>query len=188
MTDLDPLDDWPQPDEHDPELVDASGLDLIDLGAEPASNGLTDAQQTAAGLRELADFIDANPDLPGLRHTFANVSVFPRDKEGVAAWARAAMKATGKASKLQDGTWAGVQLEFGPDREHTGRPVRIAVRIEREEVCERVVTGTRLETKEVPDPEALAAVPLVTVTETVEDVEWRCLPLLADLTASAGAA
>jgi hypothetical protein len=54
-------------------------------------------------------------------------------------------------------------------------------------VCERVVTGTRLETKEVPDPEALKAVPLVTVTETVEDVEWRCMPLLADLT-SAGAA
>jgi hypothetical protein len=49
---------------------------------------------------------------------------------------------------------------------------------DRNEVCEKVVTGTREVTKEVPDPEALAAVPKVTVTETVEDVEWRCHPIL----------
>jgi hypothetical protein len=42
------------------------------------------------------------------------------------------------------------------------------------------VVGTREVTEEVPDPEALAAVPKVTVTRTVEDVRWECRPLLAE--------
>ena len=49
----------------------------------------------------------------------------------------------------------------------------------REEVCERVVVGTREVTRTTKDPELLAQLPDVTVTETEEVVEWRCSPLLA---------
>lgn len=49
----------------------------------------------------------------------------------------------------------------------------------REQVCTRVVTGTRQIEVEEADPEAVAALPKVTRVETVEDVEWRCEPLLA---------
>lgn len=134
---------------------------------------LTDAQQVAAGLRQLADLLDANPNLPGTRYAFTNINLFPRTKEGVAAWARAAMRQAGKASKHQSDKWAGVNVDCGF--------VNVVVNIEREEVCERIVTGTREVTKEVPDPDLLATVPLVSVTETVEDVEWRCMPILAEL-------
>ena len=62
-----------------------------------------------------------------------------------------------------------------------GRIAGLSVQIvaDRDTVCERVVTGVETVTKEVPDPEALAAVPTVQVTETVETVEWVCKPLLA---------
>ncbi len=55
----------------------------------------------------------------------------------------------------------------------------VVASVPREEVCERVVTGTREVTESVPDPEAMKEVPIVEVTKTVEDVEWRCRPLLA---------
>ena len=50
---------------------------------------------------------------------------------------------------------------------------------QRDEVCTRVVTGAREVTEEIPDPEALAAVPKVTVTRTEELVRWDCKPILA---------
>jgi hypothetical protein len=57
--------------------------------------------------------------------------------------------------------------------------LKVKVTTYRDAVCERVVTGTREVTREVRDPDALAAVPTTTVTETVEDVEWVCAPLTA---------
>jgi hypothetical protein len=59
------------------------------------------------------------------------------------------------------------------------RPIDIEVYGKRAEVCERVVVGTEEVEEEVPDPEALAAVPRVKVTKTVEQVKWVCSPLLA---------
>lgn len=49
----------------------------------------------------------------------------------------------------------------------------------RSEVCERVVTSTETVTEEVPDPDYIAAAPTKTVTREVEQVEWRCTPILA---------
>jgi hypothetical protein len=57
--------------------------------------------------------------------------------------------------------------------------VQLSVSVDREAVCRRVVTGTREVTKAVPSPDA----PMVEVTETIEDVEWVCEPLLAEVTA-----
>ncbi|HET6291734.1 MAG TPA: hypothetical protein VFG33_00115, partial [Kribbella sp.] len=58
-----------------------------------------------------------------------------------------------------------------------GGVIEVHVGAYRDQVCERVVTGTREVTKTVPDPSVV--VPDVEVTETVEDVEWICGPLLA---------
>lgn len=61
----------------------------------------------------------------------------------------------------------------------TGRVagIRLHAIAYRDEVCERVVIGTREVTEEVLDPSV--EVPTITVTKTVEDVEWRCAPVLA---------
>lgn len=139
----------------------------------------TDAQRAAAAFRELADFLDANPDLIGTRHAFNDIMVFPRDRDGVVAWARAAARFKPAAvSKTHGEVWSRVNLGFGGTGEYP--PVRVRVTIEREEVCERVVTGIREVTEMVPDPDHVAAAPLVEVTKTIEDVEWVCHPLLAD--------
>lgn len=57
--------------------------------------------------------------------------------------------------------------------------VKFNVMVHREAVCTRVVTGTRKVTRTVPAPDA----PTVEITETVEDVEWVCAPVLAEATA-----
>jgi hypothetical protein len=136
-------------------------------------HGPTDAQRAARDLRLLADFLDANPDLPGsLAYAFDSIHIFPSSRDEVAVWARAAMRAHGSVHKhLDSETWAGLDVTFG-------EVVKLRVRIERQEVCERVVIGTREVTEEVPDPVAVAALPKVAVTTVVEDVEWRCMPLL----------
>ena len=56
--------------------------------------------------------------------------------------------------------------------------LRMTLTAFRKDVCERVVTGTREVTETVKDPDALAAVPEIKVTRTVEEAEWVCRPLL----------
>lgn len=51
----------------------------------------------------------------------------------------------------------------------------------REQVCEKVITGSKPVTRLVPDP----AAPMVEVTEDVQTFEWRCGPLLAQTPARA---
>lgn len=178
---LDPLDEWPQPDVSDVDEHEARAAVLVDELPEPAP---TVAQEIAIGLRALADMLDANPDLDDdtyLRYMFAPLNVYTKNRAAVARFARAAMGAGVKVGKHQGEKWAGIDIPFG-------NRVELHVFVEREEICERVVTGTEEVTKEVPDPEALAAVPLVTVTEVVEQVEWICRPLLADDPAQVAAA
>ena len=90
------------------------------------------------------------------------------NKAGMAAAARALR---GPWVKTGDGTYFDL----------SGRVAGLSVRLcaYRDQVCTKVVTGTREVTKMVKDPAALASVPEIEVTETVEDVEWQCSPLLA---------
>lgn len=133
---------------------------------------VTQRTNYTAGLRALADLLDRHPELELPLHggQFSPITVYPNRetaREQAQKWARAA----GGADKdFRDG-WVDVHLRL--------HGLRVDVTVCREAVCERVVTGTREVTKEIPDPEALAAVPTVTVTETVEDVDWVCVPLLA---------
>jgi hypothetical protein len=105
---------------------------------------------------------------------FYDMSAYTSDKDAFALLARAAKAHGAKIEK---------QFPDDPERHFSMvakfGPVAIRLHTERATVCERVVVETREITEEVPDPEALAAVPTVTVTRTEEVVEWQCKPLLA---------
>ena len=136
----------------------------------------TDRTEYIRGLRALADALD-NDDtlpLPFPGTTSCDLSIFTKTKAEVAAFARL----MGKADKhVTDSETYGFKL--------TGsiHGLCLMIHAPREAVCERVVTGTHEVTREVPDADALAAVPTSTVTETVETVEWICSPLLASVSA-----
>jgi hypothetical protein len=132
----------------------------------------TDRAGYIAGLRTLADALANDPDLvlpwDGSEHS--SISIFTQTKAEIAAYARL----MGKASKkVNDSESYGFQLRG------LLHGVNLLVYAPRSEVCERVVTGTREVTTTVPDPDALALVPTITTTSTVEDVTWICSPLLA---------
>lgn len=133
------------------------------------------------GLHQIADFLAEHPEVPlPLMGDYVSGEYLPtfaiytqhlgrgdeRDQRTALADVARAM---GKAEKS-------TRYEFAIWRKFAG--IVLAAYAKRDEVCDRVVTGTREVTKEVPDPEALAAVPMVSVTEVVEDVEWVCAPLL----------
>ena len=111
-----------------------------------------------AGLRQLADILDAHPEVPlpyegtgkslGKRISFYYLG----DKDPRAALA-AARRAFGVPMEKNDS----IDSSFSLTGSLAG--LHFALTAEREAVCERVVVGTR----EVE----------------VEDVEWRCTPLLA---------
>lgn len=132
------------------------------------------ATELADGLRALAAMIEQSSDeaVYELRYTFDHISVPVWSAAAAAALARAGMHAGAKVTKHQSDKYAGVDIAFGR--------VSLHVYADREEICERVVTGTETVTKKIKDPEALAAVPEIEVTEEVEKVEWRCRPLLED--------
>jgi hypothetical protein len=134
---------------------------------------MTDSDARAeyiAGLRALADVLEQNPHLvlPLAEH----FSAFCSTREQLQDWMRVLPGEKRKSlnhalSHMTVGTYTG---QFGPHG--------FLAWIERDTVCRRVVTGTRTVVKTVPAPDA----PTVEVTETVEDVEWQCEPLLAEAT------
>lgn len=148
------------------------------------------AAEIATGLRSLAAMLEAHPDLAReIRHCayYALLAIPLEDQHArLARWARAGKAVGAKVSKNADDKQFEVSVEFGP--------VRVRAIADRSEVCERVVVGTETVTKKIKDPQALAAVAEIEVTEEVETVEWVCRPLLADAaqsretTAMAGAA
>ena len=126
-----------------------------------------------AGLRKLADVLEDNPDLP-LPHPFSHGSVdfYLQDgREDMQALARALPCSWVKHY------WDGRGTAFFDLRGKLGG-LSIHLSAHRDAVCTRVVTGQREVTETVKDPEALAKVPEVTVTRVVDDVEWKCEPLM----------
>lgn len=144
-------------------------------------NTTTEAQglaaQQAAGLRALADMIDAHPEVAelirfsGLERLLAPVGSTDDAVMVMADLIRKAKARGATVTKSAEDDWFNVHVAWGP--------VGIQVYAAREEVCERVVTGTETVTKTVKDPARLAEVPEIEVTETVETVEWVCRPILA---------
>lgn len=163
-------------------------VDVIDLddAVEDAEKAQVKAAQiaenftaVAADFVSFADFVRANPHLT--KHmvntepdSYGNrFLVYVHDAETLAEFARAAVRAGRKVDKKLSGEgdrYFAVDVAFGW--------LTLHVYAVRDAVCERVVTGTREVVEEIPDPEALAAVPTTTVTRTEEIVEWRCGSLL----------
>lgn len=121
------------------------------------------------GLREFADWIERNgeelPDIlyPGMLCMYVKC-------ESATEFRRVTrMMGSGRKRELLGDMH--VERTFGL--------AQVSAYTARENVCERRVVATREVVKNVPDPEAVAAVPLVEVTETVEDVEWVCGPIFA---------
>jgi hypothetical protein len=125
-------------------------------------------------LVQLAAFVRANPNLADdLSFTFNRllipVSFREKHREIIAAFARAGKASQVEVTKSFDDEWGGVLLTFG-------RYVGLHVYAHREQVCERIVTGTREVEEEIPDPGA----PKIKRIRTEEIVEWQCAPLLAE--------
>lgn len=142
----------------------------------------TRAEQIA-GIYQLALWLEQNPDIPipyalqGHGYTSINIHAAHGDGDEKAVMAAAARAIPGRVEK-----------DVIADRLFTIEGtipggVRVQVLAARDQVCKRVVTGTREVTKTVPDP--MITVPTVEVTETVEDVEWVCEPILQDRTRAA---
>lgn len=138
-------------------------------------------QQRAEQLRAVADFVEALPDelAEHLRYTSNTVNIPVSHLDDpvavMVAFARAGLAHGVKIRKNFSDRHGIVSLDFGV--------MHLDVYAARDQVCERVVTGTETVTKQVPDP----AAPLVEVTEEVEQVEWVCRPLLAAESGSDGA-
>jgi hypothetical protein len=118
------------------------------------------------GLRRLADWLDANPqvDVPwtGSEYDPLQIGVWVA-KEKLAAIVKA-LPGTVEKDYSADNV-VRVNATFGD--------LHVSAYAGRSEVCERVVTGT--ETVTVPAVEAKPE-----HTEVREVVEWRCHPILAD--------
>lgn len=130
-----------------------------------------DTARTACidGLRALADALEADATLPLPYHGHSvAMSFFTDDKAELVALARLM---TGRAEKKVDDSGS-----YGFKLEGQVYGLKLLAYAHRDEVCERVVTGTR----EVTRTEQITEVTGTReVTETVEDVEWICRPLLA---------
>jgi hypothetical protein len=144
----------------------------------------TERAEFITGLRQIADWLEQHPEVetPYLASnatgtympTLPIYLIGDDQRAQLAAIARAmgsAEKTTRHDQFVVHRTFAGIALAAYADQT---------------QVCERVVTATREITEEVPDPEALAAVPTVTRTRIEEDVEWRCTSLLAPAGAAEG--
>jgi len=134
--------------------------------------------ETIKGLRDFADFLEANPDA-SVPFSGLLAMDFPQSKAEMATTAKGLGGHWEKTDRV-DGQFQ-LKRNFGPWCEYR-------LSISREAVCERIVKGTREITLTEADPaalaEAVAALPQIKRTETVEDVEWVCPPSLLSEVAS----
>jgi len=125
------------------------------------------------GLRALADLLEAKPDLPPPSvGTDGEISwhISARSYDNVAETiAMIARLIPGRLEKnSSDDEYGSIYFELSGSL--AGLPVKIWTF--REDVCRKVVTGTREVQKQVP-------VGYETVTETVDVFGWECEPILA---------
>lgn len=147
---------------------------------------MSDSEATAAstdhrseairGMRMLAQLLEGDPTIPlpsAIAHSGLTIQLLHAGTSAAAEMARIRAAIGGHFTK---GTYG----EDGQYFELCGRMAGLNVNVVawRENVCKRVVTGTRDVTEMIPDPAAVAALPLREVTKTVEDFEWVCEPVL----------
>jgi hypothetical protein len=132
-----------------------------------------------AGLRRLATTLEAHPGLP----LPWEGSHAPLTFHFLSGDARANLAAAARA--LPCASWAKGTREYGElggsyfDLHGEVLGLKVMLIADRETVCERVVTGKREVTEMLPDPDLIAAIPLVPVTREEDIVEWTCGSVLA---------
>jgi hypothetical protein len=114
-------------------------------------------QEFVDGLRKMADFLEKNPDLI----PWGGTSCF-RNARTIDEFATLIKKTGGTWEKSADEIDMEMTQKFGPHR--------VTVYVPRNEVCERIQTGTRIETIPNPDFE------VPTITQEVPVFEWVCPP------------
>jgi|SRR5215831_19492228 len=124
-------------------------------------------EEIIAGLREMADWLEATPEAPVSSWMAPMVWCPSPSKESLVALAKAA---GGISKKYQNNT-------FELRKDFAGGVFYLAD-TRRENVCTKRVVGTKK--VEVQDPQLLAEVPKIEVDEDI--VEWDCHPLLQQTT------
>ncbi|HEX4432832.1 MAG TPA: hypothetical protein VHZ96_26400 [Frankiaceae bacterium] len=140
-----------------------------------------DRSEYIAGLRALADVLEQHDDLP-LPHAGGGVVgpvtfIWSALGEDEPASEMARIRSLIGAGHWEKNAPVGHGLTYYELTAHV-HGIDLTITAFRSAVCERVVIGTREVTTLVPATDA----PMVEVTETVEDVEWVCAPLLAEAT------
>jgi hypothetical protein len=137
-----------------------------------SSNRDSLAAQQAAGLRQLADMIEQNPELAVSAAYLARLDVFHViGADTLQAIIRAGLAVGATVDKQMFGNTFAATLRFGP--------VGVSVLGDRAVVCEKRVEA-KVVVEEVPDPEAVAALPKVLQSRTEEVVSWECKPWMAE--------
>jgi hypothetical protein len=137
---------------------------------------LTDREKYTNGLRALAAALEADETLPlpAAEITWPIWPVYDDDGNQDEA---ATAKTLAKIARLMDGpAIKDYSDEFFRMRGTIGG-LQVRPWARREQVCTRVVKGTKEVTEKV-------ATQFETVTTTVDDIEWECSPLLAAEVAS----
>jgi hypothetical protein len=130
------------------------------------ATGVTEQTRRAdftAGLRALADWYDAHPDVPLPYEAISPLSILISGDDDQLTEVGRIARAMGTCDKVVTAKFFRVTKSFGP-------VVKLEVVADRDQVCERVVTGVETVTELVPDP----AAPLVEQTVEREIVEWQC--------------
>lgn len=129
------------------------------------------AAEYAAGLRQLADLIETNPDLPVPTHLKSLLVWSLPDADAMRAVGFAALRAGASVEKKYESDYLTLDIQLGP--------MTVQGFVWRQAVCQRVLVGTDTEIIDEPDPDApLVTIPDPTVTKqverTVERYEWKC--------------
>jgi len=143
--------------------------------------GHNEPAAVAADLRAIADVIEHNPHLAEMitqmfeRPFWPSHAVAWDERESPRAVMAETIRqfmpiATGPIEKNYRGDYFDALIPL--------RSVKVRLTDERAQVCTRVVTGVETVTEDIPDPEYVAAAPMVTQTREVETVEWTCEPLM----------
>lgn len=135
-----------------------------------------------AGLRMLADLLEQNPHLklPFYGHISPMRVLVCNDepqeqRDQLAAWVKALPGRKGKSEGGTKGDFLMVSAKL--------RGLEFEVQADRDDVCERVVLGTKTVVETVPDPSYMAAAPMVELETVEEIVEWRCGSILSAVSA-----
>lgn len=133
------------------------------------------ASDLVTGLRGLADFIEREPEFARM---IAPVTLYAwMTPDSPAEFAQMALR-LGTFDKGADDSFFNADKQFSPR-------LTLQLTARRELVCERVVVGVEeveiLERDPQRVDEAMASIPFVKSTRTIETVEWVCPPSLSEL-------